>query len=406
MSETVSKTRRKSTQGRYRPPTWRSLVVIVSCAAALSVYLFVNAPPPLAAEATQTNMVPIRTVFALLERESDAARALWTQEIVERGTKAGLAFDERWRDDRVFAGPLPALFLRETARNLERTSLRLSLFLGSQFPINTANQFTGEQAKHFQALAETGTPQYFTDGSTGLHTAMFVDTAVTEACVSCHNEHADSPKTDWALNDIMGATTWMYPEPSVTVDRALELVGALRASIRRAYGAYLEKVETFPSRPKIGTKWPREGFALPSEDVFMRELARRSSATAVLALVDPDAALIEPDRPARVAAAVAAPAPATSTEPQARDTTLVIRSARSTRVTVAHAGSRLLVARLAAGATTTLTSAPPLRVRITQPDAVELEYGGKRIEVPEPDPSGEDDAVEVIIPGPPHPEKS
>jgi hypothetical protein len=170
-TDTNAPPRRRSTQGRYRPPTWRSLVVIVSFAAALAVYLFVNAPPPLVAEASPGARIPIRTVFAILDNENAAARALWTDEIVARGTAVGLRFDEHWRDDGVQAGPLPALFLRETARNLQRAVPRLGLFLGSQAPLDPANQFTGEQAKHFAALVETKAPEYFVDAQTGMHTA-------------------------------------------------------------------------------------------------------------------------------------------------------------------------------------------------------------------------------------------
>jgi len=56
------------------------------------------------------------------------ARAIWTKEIVGEGKKAGLKFDEHWRDADLEAGPLPALFLRETAKSMERSPLRLSLF--------------------------------------------------------------------------------------------------------------------------------------------------------------------------------------------------------------------------------------------------------------------------------------
>jgi len=386
--------------------------MFVSAAAAVSVYLFVSAPPPLAADSAQARRVPIGTVFALLERENDVARAMWTRDIVESGTRAGLLFDEHWRDDTIHAGPLPALFLRETARNLERTSLGLGLFLGSPYPINAANQLTGDQSKHFQALVQSGTPQFFTDATTGRSTAMFVDTAVTAACVSCHNQHADSPKTDWALGDVMGATTWMYPEETVTVERALELAGALRASIRQAYAAYLAKVTTFSKRPAIGTEWPRDGFALPSEDVFMRELARRSQVSALLALVDPAGGSIEldeaaPPPPTGVAKptrTVTAPTRATTTTsagatvgPATGTGTLVIRSARSTRVTVEHAGSRLLIARLAPGAVTTLTAPLPLRVQLSNPRSVEIEYGGTSIAIPPRDPGDRDKDVEVRI---------
>lgn len=377
--------RRRSTQGRYRPPTWRSLVVIVSFAAALAVYLFVNAPPPLAAAATPpaAGRIPIRTVFAMLNNENAAARALWTEEIVARGTAAGLSFDEHWRDDTVHAGPLPALFLRETARNLQRTPSRLDLFLGSQHPLNAANQFTGEQANHFRTLVDSHTPQYFVDAETGLQTAMFADVAVSEACASCHNEHANAPKTDWHLHDVMGATTWMFPDSSVTTEQALELVRTLRTSIRQAYASYLAKVATFPSRPRIGTSWPRDGFALPTEDVFMAELARRSSSTTLLGLLDP--------------AVTEAPEPATTATASADDT-LVIKSEHATRVIVEHAGNRLLVARLVPGTATTVSSPPPLRLLLSDPDGVNIKYGATPIPVPPREDASKD--VEVIVSAP------
>src|SRR5690606_33040276 len=133
------------------------------------------------------------------------------------GGAVGLAFDEHWRDADVHAGPLPALFLRETARNLERTPAGVSLFLGSPYPISTANRFTGAQAAHYARLVHTGEAQHFFEESTQRWTSMFADVAVTDACVTCHNEHADSPKKDWLRGEVMGATTWMYPAGEITV---------------------------------------------------------------------------------------------------------------------------------------------------------------------------------------------
>ncbi|MBA2539360.1 MAG: hypothetical protein H0V17_06985 [Deltaproteobacteria bacterium] len=240
-------------------------------------YLFITAPPPLEARSIDARAIPIHRVFAMLEAENDHSRALWTQEIVERGKESGLTFDEHWRDASVEAGPLPALFLRETARALERRGVRLGLFLGSRFPINTANRFTGAQQARFTTLEATGEPQVFFDPTTRLQTAMFSDRAVVDACASCHNTHADSPKRDWTQGAIMGATTWIYPDERIDVRRALELLAALRTAIRSAYTAYLDKTRTFAAPPVIGTRWPRDGYAVPAADVFMRELSRRSS---------------------------------------------------------------------------------------------------------------------------------
>jgi hypothetical protein len=249
---------------------------------------------------------------------------------------------------------------------------RLRLFLGSRFPINTANRFTGPQAARFSTLESTNAPQFFFDTTTKLQTAMYSDRAVLDACVRCHNSHKDSPKRDWQAGAIMGATTWMYPDDKVTLRRATELVAALRASIRAAYRGYLEKARTFQRPPIVGARWPRDGRFLPDEDTFMRELARRGSEATLAGLLDPSSvpAEIVPVRPVvrRV------------------DTTsqLVIRASRPTRVTVEHAGSRLYVAKIPAGGSASLRSRPPLRVTVSDPGAVELEYEGKRIELDVP----------------------
>ncbi|MBA3539703.1 MAG: hypothetical protein H0T79_08730 [Deltaproteobacteria bacterium] len=393
---------KRSKPVRLRRPTWRSFALIASATIAISCYLFITAPPPLAAQAARIGKVPIRSVFSILETENDAARAMWTEEIVNRGKAVGLTFTETWQDERVHAGPLPALFLRETARHLERSPVRLRLFLGSRFPINAANSFTGQQADRFTQLERTGAPQFFFEPTTKLHTAMFTDRAVVEACVRCHNEHADSPKTDWQLHAIMGATTWMYPDETVTTERAVEMVAALRASIRAAYATYLQEVATFTERPEIGARWPKDGFYLPNEDAFMAELARRTSAGTVLGLIDPGAAEL-------AAATEVVAEPEVAAKPAIKKPgypTLVIRSAKATSVTIDHGKNRLLVARLPAGGSTSLSSRPPLRLKLGEVEGVQLEYDGKPVALPANDASQRIDEFEITLGELQEPEKS
>ncbi len=265
----------------------RPLFVLTSLLlAALIVYLFVSAPPPLPEQTAANANIPVEKVFALVEAENDAARALWTREIVGVGTKAGLSFSENWREATEEAGPLPALFLRETAKNLEKDPVRLSLFLGSDAPINSANRFEGLQQEAFARIRKTGEPQFFRMPDTGLYTAMFPDEAVTEACVTCHNDHEDSPKSDWKLHEVMGATTWAYPEKQLTAEQMIGVLAAVRTSIRGAYQAYLDKAATFSKPPETGARWPREGYYLPSADVFMAELSESTAAASLDALLN------------------------------------------------------------------------------------------------------------------------
>src|SRR5262249_3886630 len=180
-------------------------VIVALALAALAVYLFVQAPAPLPEPTTaKGRTIPIETALAIVAAENDVARALYTSEIVGAGKAAGFAFDERWRDPAVQAGPLPALFLREAAKSLLKSPVRLGLFLGSDFPISPANRFTGRQQDASQKIGKTQKAEFFYAEDTQLYTAMFPDYASAPECVDCHNRHAQSPKKDWKLNDMMG----------------------------------------------------------------------------------------------------------------------------------------------------------------------------------------------------------
>jgi len=252
---------------------WISLFVL-TC---LGIYLFVSAPPPLPEKSTAQASIPVERLFELVQTENAAVRALWTQEIVGQGIKAGLKFSEHWRDAESEAGPLPALFLRETAKSLEKSPVRLSLFLGSDYPISPDNRFEGMQKDKFEQLRQTRQPQFFYIPDIERHTAMFADVAVAEPCVECHNKHQQSPKHDWRLHDIMGATTWMYPTQKVSTEEVLKTLVVLHDGFRDAYTAYLEKVKTFKKLPVIGNKWPREGYFLPDVETFMQAVLERTA---------------------------------------------------------------------------------------------------------------------------------
>src|SRR5262245_40409795 len=123
--------------------------------AVAAIYLFATRPAPLADGQTAGRTVPIERVFRILAAENDAARALWTAEMVGAGSKVGLKFHEKWRDADVQAGPLPALFLRESATAVQKSKVPVGLFLGSDYPISQSKRFSGVQAGPFQARGGT-----------------------------------------------------------------------------------------------------------------------------------------------------------------------------------------------------------------------------------------------------------
>jgi adenylate cyclase len=255
----------------------RATTMGVAGCAVLGIYLFAMRPAALPDEATSERKVPINLVFRMLAAENDAARGLYTAEVVGPGQKVGLIFDEKWRDPKFDAGPLPALFLREAASFVRQTYFPLGLFLGSDFPISQSNLFKGPQEEHYQTVKQTGNPEFFYAADVKLQTAMFPDYAIAPGCVTCHNEHPESPKTDWKLRDMMGATTWSYPKDAVTPEEMVQIIAVLRAGFAKAYEAYLTKAASFNKQPEVGERWPRDGYFVPSAEVFMREFERRAS---------------------------------------------------------------------------------------------------------------------------------
>lgn len=262
----------------------RTYVLLLMMLGAVIVYLFYSAPQPLDESEPAGIQIPVKRVLEILNEENRQTRELYTKEIVGYGKKVGLKFDESWRDDDMQAGPLPAQFLREVANTLEKSPVTIGLYLGSDYPINQANLFTGKQMALFQKLKQSRQPQFFYVEDIQRYAYMFEDVAISKVCVDCHNKHADTPRDDWKLKDVMGATTWTYPDEFIDLQTALKLVGYLRKSFSSAYQVYLDKMRATRKPPAIGSLWPRDGYYIPSHEVFMDRIMFRNSRQTLLAL--------------------------------------------------------------------------------------------------------------------------
>ena len=157
----------------------------------------------------------------------------------------------------------------------------LGLYLGSDEPINKSNLFSGSQAMAFTQLKETQSAVFIKSDDAG-YVAMYPDIASAKPCVSCHNEHKDSPKTDWEMNDVMGATTWTYPRDRLDAEEYLEVTDAFYASVQEAYQIYLDSVSNFEQSVVITNEWPEENkLVLPDVETFI-DLVKAESAPLVL----------------------------------------------------------------------------------------------------------------------------
>ena len=264
----------------------KTFVIAALVLVAVIVYFFVTAPPPLEDKRLSGVLLPIEFVLRLANEENKIARRLYTKEVLQEGKKRGIKFDENWQEKDVIAGLLPAQFLRETASYLEKSPVRLGLYLGSEFPINQANLLEGLQVSKLKDIKNSDGDTFFKMHTEKTYVFMSPDIATVNSCVTCHNKHPESPKTDWNINDVMGATTWLYPYEKISLKDTLLLLSELRRGFGFSYQYFLDEVKQMPKSYSIGSKWPREGYFVPSEDEFMNELSRRASDSTLNKLLD------------------------------------------------------------------------------------------------------------------------
>ncbi|MGB1074929.1 MAG: c-type heme family protein [Flavobacteriales bacterium] len=263
-------------------------LVLLCLTAILLTYLFATAPEPLVQQEAKVHVMSTEEALTLLAHENDVTRTLFTKAIVGAGKPRGLAFSEHWTDPDVIAGPLPALFLRGVASHLAVSEVPLGLYLGSDFPIESSNLFCGQQADEFAAMRKNPKPRHFRTNQSGEIIGMYPDWATDGACVSCHNEHERTSKTDWQLGDLMGATTWSYPKDSVSTDEFLAMLFAYRAGVAKVWQSYLREFDGLPleSQPTIGRDWPSAGhLSLPDLKTWQDSILSLSAPTVLVELM-------------------------------------------------------------------------------------------------------------------------
>ena len=164
--------------------------------------------------------VSVKAMADALHMVMDSDRTVYTKKIVNRLVKKDkvIKASEHFEDDQALA--LPAQMFRFGAemvseRAADNPDVNFSYSLQSLWPVNKQNapQTDAEKAG-LKFIAENKGKNYYTTEKLGKQeyfTAVYPDTGVAPVCVSCHNAHPDSPKTDFKLGDVMGGVVIRIP---------------------------------------------------------------------------------------------------------------------------------------------------------------------------------------------------
>lgn len=178
------------------------------------------AAPALATEIADKPVISPRTMADALHLVMDSDRTVYTQKIVNRLTKKEkvITASEHFEDEKALV--LPAQMFRFgselVAKRAEKLpDVKFSYSLQSLWPVNRQNAPKTEAEKAgLKFVAENKGKNYYTVeelGGTRYFTAVYADTAVAPVCVSCHNDHKDSPRRDFKLGEVMGGVVIRIP---------------------------------------------------------------------------------------------------------------------------------------------------------------------------------------------------
>lgn len=156
-----------------------------------------------------------QTMADALHAIMEADRTVYAERVVDRlqDEEQVIQATEHWQDDQTL--PLPAQMFRMGAELAAEMTDVFTYALLSAWPINSSNApRTPMETEGLEAVAaDPSTPFYGTEtlGDRDYFTAVYADVAVAQACVTCHNNHLDSPRTDFELNDVMGGIVIRIP---------------------------------------------------------------------------------------------------------------------------------------------------------------------------------------------------
>ncbi len=145
----------------------------------------------------------------------EADRATYTQKVLKRLVKEEklIKASEHWKDDKAL--PLPAQMFRMASERAAENSSDFSYSLISAWPINKQNEpKTAAEKEGVKFIEDNPGKRFYKEeklGGTTYFTAIYPDVAVSSACSSCHNDHKDSPKTDFKVGDTMGGVVIRIP---------------------------------------------------------------------------------------------------------------------------------------------------------------------------------------------------
>jgi Protein of unknown function (DUF3365) len=162
----------------------------------------------------ELSLAAVRDAAAQEALVLEQMNSFYSSEVTGRVDRAHVKVTHDYRDY-ASAIPIPATFLSEFTKKLSDNGLGVAVKHYSDFPFRFRGEANlDEFGKH--ALAELrktpGVPVEALDEVGGRKVLRYaVARQMGESCVTCHNSHPDSTKTDWRVGDVRGVLEIQRP---------------------------------------------------------------------------------------------------------------------------------------------------------------------------------------------------
>jgi hypothetical protein len=158
--------------------------------------------------------IPAEVVADYIHSVLESDRQVYSKHVVNRLQEKNIVYaSENWWEDNALL--LPAQFLLNASDLIINKNIDLDFKLISSWPINKhngpANEFERTGLKNIVRHPVRPYIEYREIGGRKYFQAVYPDFAVSPACVTCHNNHPNSPKRDFKLNDVMGGIVMTLP---------------------------------------------------------------------------------------------------------------------------------------------------------------------------------------------------
>lgn len=161
--------------------------------------------------AEKSGSMEAKKALDLLHAYAEASRTNYTASVIARAKDSECGTpSEFWAEEGGL--PLPAQYTRAVADAVSQSGV-FTYSLLSEWPINKQNAPRTEFEKKAVEAVQDREPYYGSEtlGDQRYFSAAYADVATNKTCVSCHNNHVDSPKTDFEMKDVMGGLLMRFP---------------------------------------------------------------------------------------------------------------------------------------------------------------------------------------------------